>query len=854
MRKVYLLLWILLFSKLGHAQFNDQFTDGGITNNPSWTGNLTSFQVNPAKELQLNASLSGGIAYLVTGSTLTRSVEWNMYTRLQFNPSDNDYVKFYLFSTSNDLTASNQGYFLKIGRNGASDGLEFYRQDGTNEVLLKNMLVAQLAAQPELSIKVIKNNLGKWVFYWKNAGAPTFTAIDSLTETTYTATNYFGLYCQYTGANATNFYFDDISAIQLPDVISDITPPVITAVNAVNATHVDVVFSEPVSNPTASTIANYLLSPSVVVISATPDVTNPNTVHLVLAAPLTSNTAYTLTVNNVQDTASNSITQHDFNFTSAYYAQAGDILINEIMAKPNPTHGLPDKQYIEIKNTTGFPISLANWEINGAQIVSGTIAPNTLAIICNQTDIAYFNGFGTVIPVNGLATITNNATLISDLAIIIDSLTFDNSWYRSTAKQNGGWSLELFNQGYETGCVRKSFWEAAANVNGGTPGTQNHAYSTQNIAAHVQQITATQIDVLFDGEVNATEVTSLTNYLLDNGINVTAVNLLQNNPTQVSLTTSPALTINLLYKLTIKDMSGCAGIFHPQETLDIAITRKPMSGELLLNEILHYPKSGGSDFVEIYNPTNNIFSIKDINIIKEDPISGFQLSTDLSASSQYILPYGYLVITQDKNAILHDYPNAVTDNIQIGNLPDFGIKEDIVVLKNTDNTVLDRLHYTDKWHFSLLKTYQGVSLERTNDLANNEEKTNWKSAAESAGFATPGYLNSTFTDISLDNNIHTKPEVFSPDQDGFDDEFVIEYNFEQAGNVATIAFYDINGTPVRTLINSQSLPKEGYFIWDGTTNNGEKAKVGIYLMVFEIKDMNGNTKRTKKKCVVATHF
>ncbi len=854
MRKVYLLLWILLYFKLGHAQFNDQFTDGGITNNPSWTGNVTSFQVNPAKELQLNGSLSGGTAYLVTGSTLTRSVEWNMYTRLQFNPSDNDYVKFYLFSTSNDLTASNQGYFLKIGRNGASDGLEFYRQDGTNEVLLKNMLVAQLAAQPELSIKVIKNNLGKWVFYWKNAGAPTFTAIDSLTETTYTATNYFGLYCQYTGVNATNFYFDDISAIQLPDVISDIVPPVITAVNAVNATHVDVVFSEPVSNPTAGTVANYLLSPSITITSSTQDVANPNTVHLVLATPLASNTAYTLTVNNVQDTASNSIIIHDFNFTSAYYAQAGDVLINEIMARPNPTHGLPDKQYIEIKNTTAFPINLSGWTVNGALINTGTITPNSLVILCNQADIAYFNGFGTVIPANGLTTITNNATLVSDLAIVIDSLTFDNSWYRSSAKQNGGWSLELFNQGYEAGCTRKSFWEAAANVNGGTPGTLNHAYTTQTINAHVQQISSTQIGVQFGGELNQSDLTTASNYLLDNGIAISTVSLVQSNPSIVTITITPALTTNVLYKLTIKDMNGCAGIFHPQETLDIAITRKPVSGELLLNEILHYPKSGGSDFVEIYNPTNNIFSVKDINIIKEDPISGFQLSTDLSASSQYIQPYGYVVITQDKNAILHDYPNAVVDNIIIGNLPDFGIKEDIVVLKNTDNTALDRLHYTDKWHFSLLKTYQGVSLERTNDLANNEEKTNWKSAAESAGFATPGYLNSTFTDISLDNNIHIKPEVFSPDQDGFDDEFVIEYNFEQAGSVATIAFYDINGTPVRTLINSQSLPKEGYFIWDGTTNNGEKAKVGIYLMVFEIKDMNGNTKRTKKKCVVATHF
>lgn len=854
MKKLYFLLLVCLMFKLGNAQFIEQFTDGGFSNNPTWSGTSSSFAVNAAKELQLNGSTSGGTAYLVTANALARSVEFSIYVSMRFNPSDNDYIKIYLFSSVADLTASNQGYFLKIGRNGASDGLEFYRQDGTNEVLLKNMLVAQLSSNPDLDIKVIKNNLGKWVFYWKNAGASTFTAIDSLNENNYSTTNYFGMLSQYSSANFDKLYFDNISVIQLADVSADTIPPYISAIEVNNATHLTATFSEALSPIEAVNIANYSLSPSATIQSASIDPLNSNVIHLVLASPLSSNTAYTLSVNYVQDNASNVITQHNFNFNTAYFAQANDIYLNEIMAKPNPNHGLPSAQYIELKNNSASPIDLSGWAINGVTIPSGTLAPNGIIIICDQANVADFNAYGSTVPVASLPIITNTANLVSTDNIVIDSLTFDDTWYHSTSKQNGGWSLELVSQSYEVGCPKIAFWNAALNTNGGTPGSINHAYTSSTIQAQINRTSSSVIEVHFDGTLPVADLTNVSNYTIDNGLSIQSAVLTQSNPAIVTLTLSTALTSNTLYHITVKDIQGCAGLHHPEEIFETAITRKPLIGELLLNEVLHYPKTGTSDFVEIYNPSEFIFSLKDIAIAKEDAFSGNQVSTDFSSSTKYILPHGYLVATQNKVAIIQDYPVAVADNIVEGNLPDYGIKEDIVVLKNTDNIEIDRLHFTDKWHFPLLKTYQGVSLERTNDLANKEEKTNWKSAAESSGFATPGYINSTFTDISLDNNIHTKPEIFSPDQDGRDDEFVVEYNFDQDGNTGSLSFYNTSGQLVRSIVKNKILPKEGYFIWDGITDNGDKAKVGIYLMVFEVKDTDGNVKQSKQKCVVATRF
>ena len=65
--------------------------------------------------------------------------------------------------------------------------------------------------------------------------------------------------------------------------------------------------------------------------------------------------------------------------------------------------------------------------------------------------------------------------------------------------------------------------------------------------------------------------------------------------------------------------------------------------------------------------------------------------------------------------------------------------ESICVLRNHNGITIDSLSYDHNWHFALLDIEDGVSLERIDYNKPTQDKSNWHSAASTAGFATPTY-------------------------------------------------------------------------------------------------------------------
>ena len=193
--------------------------------------------------------------------------------------------------------------------------------------------------------------------------------------------------------------------------------------------------------------------------------------------------------------------------------------------------------------------------------------------------------------------------------------------------------------------------------------------------------------------------------------------------------------------------------------------------------------------------------------------------------------------------------------LQMESLPTYSNDEGSVYLVNNLNMIVDSFHYNDDMHFALLNSNDGVSLERIDYNRPTIDESNWHSAAEDVGFATPGYENSQYMKTDTEGGeIVVSPLTFSPDNDGVDDVVNISYNFSTAGFVASVVIYDAKGRLIKNLIQNELLGVSGTFSWDGITENNEKARIGIYIIFIEVFDLDGNVKSFKKTVVLAGYF
>ena len=63
--------------------------------------------------------------------------------------------------------------------------------------------------------------------------------------------------------------------------------------------------------------------------------------------------------------------------------------------------------------------------------------------------------------------------------------------------------------------------------------------------------------------------------------------------------------------------------------------------------------------------------------------------------------------------------------------------------------------------------------------------------------------------------------------------------------------FDAQGRMVRSLDNLELLAGQGSFLWDGSTDDERKARIGIYIIVAEIFTPQGDTITEKHTCVLA---
>ncbi len=856
-----LLLLLLCFPFISFSQVYDDFSDGDFTSNPEWTGTTQKMKINNDFQLQLNDSVAG-TAYLTTANALATDCEWRFWIKQSFSPSGNNNSRVYLISNTQNITGDVHGYFLQLGEAGNNDAIELFRQDGNSVASVCRGTDGLISSSFNISVKVTRDNNGLWNIYVDKNNTGVYIPEATGTDNIYTQTGFFGFFAKYTKSNSKKFYWDDV---YIGDIIIDNEPPVIENVSVLSDSSLLINFDEAVDSISSQNFSNYAVDHNIGhPISITYGITK---VTLTFAGKFQNNVTYILTVSGISDIAGNVMEQYQTQF-SYYSAFPGDIVFNEIFPDPNPPVGLPPYEFLELFNRTGNIISLNNWTLtigNSEKTFENvSIQPDGYLLVGDIDAAGDYSQYGTFYGF-GSFSLTNSGqtlTLKNQNGEIINAVSYKKSWYKDPDKDDGGWTLEKINP--DNICSGEENWKASIDINGGTPGKKNSVYDSVFLYPSLKNysiIAGDVIELIFNQTMDKESLTDIDNYEIDNGIgHPSGAFPVINDDSKVDLYLSKPLENGVIYNLTISgNIKNCIGVEIGKDTvITLGIPETINKDDIIINEILFNPLAGCEDYVEIYNRSDKLLDISYLQIgsVKISPPNPPDTSWYAVADKQILMfPSEYLVLTKSPGAVKNCYsiknPGAF---IEVNPFASYNNENGTVILK-ADSVIIDDFTYDESMHYPLLNYVKGVSLERINPYGETNDRNNWHSAAESAGFGTPGYQNSQFFIPGEQNEeIKIEPEVFSPDEDGVNDVVNLIYKFNKPGYNITVTVFDKNGIKVRTLAENRLAGTNGTISWDGVTDWNTKANVGIYVFYIKVFDTDGNVKAWKKTAVLATKW
>jgi hypothetical protein len=280
--------------------------------------------------------------------------------------------------------------------------------------------------------------------------------------------------------------------------------------------------------------------------------------------------------------------------------------------------------------------------------------------------------------------------------------------------------------------------------------------------------------------------------------------------------------------------------------VDAALPVEPL--DIIINEILANPYTGGSEYIELYNRSYRDLTIDGLAIAFRNTEGNLRTHYLLKSITDTIRPNGYLVITKSREGVLNFYPQSPPESVHEVNLPTLNNEgSDIVLFRAKDIVVIDEVNYSSDWHDGSIKNQKGVSLERISPDAGSNDGFNWSSAVAEVGYGTPGYKNSQNRPESTSDKIF----VNSPEYVFGFDYYEIKYKTDKQGYECRMDIYTTSGMKVAEIANNQLLTLEGVLRWEGKDRDGRRLSPGIYVFYVEMYNhQTGNRKVFKKAFLV----
>jgi len=272
---------------------------------------------------------------------------------------------------------------------------------------------------------------------------------------------------------------------------------------------------------------------------------------------------------------------------------------------------------------------------------------------------------------------------------------------------------------------------------------------------------------------------------------------------------------------------------------DVTLLRRVGGPSLLVSEVLCYPRDGCPQFVEFFNAGRTAADV-----------TGFKLRdrshalTTITDSAVEVAPGGYVVVTEDSEALRRYFPSAPMERVigHAGTWPTLnrtgsGGESDSVVLADALSLPVDAVAYPP-----MDTDHEGRSLERV-DLFGGRTTQTWVLSEDPEG-ASPGRRNrrSLFSPPPP-GTIEVSPRTFSP-RTGETMTVLVDAD---PGFRVVVGVYDVEGRWVAGLGSATAFP--AVFVWGGRDGNGRDVEPGLYIVVCESFDGPGRRVATQKVVV-----
>ncbi len=795
------------------------------------------------------------ISGLCTGCVET---SWQFALRHGADPSSSNKWLFFLTSDKSfpDIVQYDQinGYAVGVNFVGYDDTLRLWHlKEGEFTALITTDINWQsnVGTDGIAEIIVVRKVNGEWLMEVDVSGVKRSW---SGTELLMHKPLYSGIAYSYTSSRDRLLWIDDImvDGIFIPDTL----PPEVVSVTALAPDILQVVFTE-TPEETGLNPATITVSGGINIISVVK--TGPEVYRLYIDRAIGNRMPSSITFSLLCDAAGNCETSKPVVFTPDY-PETGDIVITEIMCDPLPPVYMPDAEYIEISNLYSDSLPLVDF-ILIANEDTVTIPPMWIKsgeeiILCANADTSFFSQYGRTTGIKSFPSLNDTGetlALRNGEGTMIHAVTYSPALYHDELRSGGGWSMEMTDTGNPFN--EPDTWHASVDPSGGTPGKEN----SQSIPAPdsrcpeiiaVWPVTSDKVKLLADESI--LHAISADEWYIDGE---KALFVSYDDIADRSLIIQGQIEFegNKIHTLQIPDETvDFAGNRICVSDIRFGLPENPAAGDVLFNELLFDPIDPCPDYIELYNNSEKTTDLSKL-FLSSLPEDGTKASV-ISAGDvpRQLLPREYVVLTTNKIAVAGTFICSNKEAIfEVAALPSMPDNKGNLALFNFALSSIDRVEYNSSLHMEFLSQTEGISLEKVNPSLSSEFSYNWHSASESCNWGSPGEPNSVFLpDIHEGDGLTLSSERVSPDGDGFED--VVSVNIIPGGkdNVITVIIFNDRGYPVRHLANRFFAGEGASFIWDGTADNSTRLQAGLYLIIAESYNTNGQTHRWKEVCAV----